>query len=105
MKKTLRENDDDDESENSSSSNEEDMSRRIGRLLFQRIRARPVCISWIMMATVMLLLMMMMMMMILLLLLLMMMTGRTRRGEKGSLYTIFDSRAQNHAKINLSERI
>ena len=104
MKKTLREDDDDDESENSSS-NEEDRSRRIGRLLFQRIRARPVCISWIMMATVMLLLMMMMMMMILLLLLLMMMTGRTRRGEKGSLYTIFDSRAQNHAKINLSERI
>ena len=57
-----------------------------------------------MMATVMLLMMMMMMMMILLLLLLMMMTGRTRRGEKGSLYTIFDSRAQNHAKINLGEK-
>lgn len=41
MKKTLREDDDDDESENSSS-NEEDRSRRIGRLLFQRIRARPI---------------------------------------------------------------
>ena len=46
MKKTLREDDDDDESENSSS-NEEDRSRsrRIGRLLFQRVRARPICIS------------------------------------------------------------
>ena len=87
MKKALREDDDDDESENSSS-NEEDRSRRIGRLLFQRIRARPICISWMMMATVMLLL----------LLLLLTMTGGTRRGEKGSLNTVggFSSRAMGY---------